>query len=205
MTVYFYLRHLRLKVLNAPYREIAHLTNVALGTVGWVINDLKQGKFLVEYNKLRQLKNIPKLIDKWIDGYLEKLRPKLFIGLFRADSSLWVRDGRSNIVKYKAEVGGEIAAEILSENLKPEIATIYLAQDAGNKLMVDNRFRKDSTGNILIFKAFWNIENKKENNDHLNNVVHPLIAYADLLATHDQRNIETARIIYDKYLTKITK
>jgi hypothetical protein len=195
------------KLINASYREIASLTHVSLGAVGWVINDLKQGKFLNEYNKLRQLKDIPKLIDKWVDGYLEKLRPKLFVGMFSTDKKDWTRDVSLNITKYNAKFGGETAAKILTANLKPEITTIYLTQDTSNKLMIDNRFRKDSQGNILVFEAFWTIENSqvKKNKSKLNNTVHPLIVYADLLATHNPRNIETARILYDKYLSKIAK
>ena len=191
------------KLVNAPYREIADVSEVALGSVGWVINDLKQGNYLIEYNKHRRLNNISKLTIKWVDAYIEKLRPKLFIGLFSTDKLNWLE----NIVKYKAKLGGETAAEILTGHLKPEVTTIYLNQDNNNKLMLENRLRKDKKGKILVFKSFWNNENIQASTTikDLNKIVHPLIIYADLIATQEQRNIETARIIYDKYLPQITK
>lgn len=33
-----------------------------------------------------------------------------------------------------------------------------------------------------------------------NDAVPPLLAYADLMATTDSRNLETARMIHDRYL-----
>lgn len=193
------------KLINTSYREIASVTGVALGIVGWTINDLKQSRFLIEYNKSRQLKNIPKIINKWVDGYLEKLRPKLYLGLFSTDKHDWLLNKEKNITNYNAHLGGETAAAILTGNLKPEITTLYLDQDGNTKLLADNRFHRDPTGNILVFKAFWSSDIIQVDKSRIETIVHPLIIYADLLATQDPRNLETARIIYDKHLTKITQ
>ena len=48
--------------------------------------------------------------------------------------------------------------------------------------------------NVKIFKKFW------ENEDVNNNVVHPLLAYTDLINKGDRRCTETAQKIYDEYL-----
>ena len=69
--------------------------------------------------------------------------------------------------------------------------------------MIDNRLRKDPNGNIKIYKAFQ--ENKKNDQLKLNDIVDPIIIYADLLATGDPRNLETARIIYDQYITGLVR
>ena len=80
-------------LINAPYRNIAEVAGVALGTVGRVFNDLKNGDYLVEYNKKnRRLKNKKKLMDKWVDAYLEKLRPKLLLGTFTAGNDFWWKE-----------------------------------------------------------------------------------------------------------------
>ena len=47
---------------------------------------------------------------------------------------------------------------------------------------------------VKIFKKFW------ENEDVNNNVVHPLLAYTDLINKGDRRCTETAQKIYDEYL-----
>lgn len=195
-------------ILNAPYREIANITGVALGTVGWVINDLKDGRFLVEYERHnRRLRNIKKLLDKWVDAYLEKLRPKLFVGTFAADDDYWFLDVDEGIVEYGARWGGETAAAKLTGHLKPEITTVYLPKDGNTRFLVDNNFRKDPKGNIEVYKAFWDIDDfhfDMERPD-LTDIVHPLIVYADLLARADPRNLETARIVYDKELVKLIR
>ncbi len=195
-------------LLNKPYRDIANITGVALGTVGWVINDLKQGRYLVEYGRHeRRLKNIKKLLDKWVDAYLEKLRPKLYVGTFATDGNYWFLDVDEGIVEYGARWGGETAAAKLTGHLKPEITTIYLPKDGNNKFLAEHRFRKDPNGNIEVYKAFWDIDDFRFELDRfdLTDIVHPLIIYADLLATGDPRNLETARIIYDKELTRLIR
>ena len=40
-----------LELLNAPYRNIAHVADVALGTVGWIMRDLKELGYLIETKK----------------------------------------------------------------------------------------------------------------------------------------------------------
>ncbi len=67
------------------------------------------------------------------------------------------------------------------------------------QLFADQRMRKNPEGNIQVYKAFWN-EGLNYQHDDVD-IVDPLIVYADLLGTGDVRNLETARMIYDKELT----
>ncbi len=188
------------KLIDAPYREIANISGVALGTVGWVINDLKLGGYLVAFDeKKRRLTNKKHLLNKWVDAYLEKLRPKLFLGNFSAEDDSWWMKLDKNIVDYGTLWGGEIAASKLTGYIKPEKVILYRPKEGNNKLFADNRFRKDPNGNIQVFQAFWDIDEKHILNS--SGLVEPLIVYADLLATGDSRNLETARVLYDKELT----
>ena len=191
-------------LVNAPYREIAAIADVALGTVGWVINDLKLGGFLIEPPiKKRRLKNIKKLFDRWVDAYLERLRPKLLEGTFTADKDDWWRDLDYRIVDYGARWGGEVAAAKLTGYIKPEEVTVYLPKTGGEQLLRDHRFRKEPNGNIQVYRAFWD-ENQNYQNDDAD-IVDPMIVYADLIATGDDRNIDTARKIYEKEFTEFVR
>jgi hypothetical protein len=62
------------------------------------------------------------------------------------------------------------------------------------QLLMGFRMQYDPHGNAEILKKFWNEEiNRKIRPD-----IAPLIVvYADLLATGDARNLETARLLYD--------
>jgi len=71
-------------LLNRPYREIAAATNVAVGTVGWVVNALKAGKYIYEDGKIkkRRIINYQKLLDRWTAAWPEKLKPNLLLGKY---------------------------------------------------------------------------------------------------------------------------
>lgn len=196
------------ELVNAPYREIAEKAGVAVGTVGWVLNGLKAADLIRDKGKKqeRRIVNYQKLLDRWVEAYPEKLRPKQLIGEFIADDAYWWKN--IDIRKYDAYWGGEIAAAKYTDYLKPQVATVYLHDIALTRLLVDARLRKatdwtgEKAGTVIIYRKFWpekmiepDIETRKE-------LVHPILAYTDLVATGDTRNIEVARRIYDEYITR---
>ncbi len=184
-------------LLNANYRQIAKAAGVALGTVGWAMYDLRGLGYLIERGKLkRKLVNKRKLLDAWVTAYAHQLRPKLFVGRFRAPRPDWWQnvDWRH----FNAFLGGEAAAAKLTDYLKPERTTIYAAGDV-NPLVLKYHLRKDTAGDVELIKAFWHFDDQGNYPD----LVPPLLVYADLLATAKDRNIETGKLIYDQYLTRL--
>ena len=188
-------------MVNAPYRDIAEQAGVALGTVGWVMRDLKGDGYLVNRGDNRTLRNYEKLLQRWIEAYPEKLKPKLFIGQFLAENNDWWKD--IQIKKYGTFWGGEIAAAKYTNYLQPEIATIY-TQDTTRltELFKTARLRKLDEWTtvrgmkIYIYNTFWNIDEAEQD------LVDPVLAYADLIATGDPRNHEVAREIYGRYIAE---
>ena len=188
------------KMLNAPYREIANKAGVALGAIGEVIKDLKQGGYLVDIKgKARRLTRKEKWLEKWVDAYLEKLRPKLEVGTFKAENPMWWKKVESDITTHGAKFGGEVAAHKIAGYLIPQEITIYLETGDGTDLFKDYRFRKDPKGDIHVYRAFWSIDRntpKIRETDFVN----PLITYADLIGTGDIRNLEAAEeLIGDEF------
>jgi hypothetical protein len=184
-------------LLNANYRQIAKAAGVALGTVGWAMYDLRGLGYLIERGKLkRKLVNKRKLLDAWVTAYAQQLRPKLFVGRFRAPRPDWWQnvDWRH----FNAFLGGEAAAAKLTDYLKPERTTIYAAGDV-NPFVLKYHLRKDTAGDVELIKAFWHFDDQGNYPD----LVPPLLVYADLLATAKDRNIETGKLIYDQYLTRL--
>lgn len=181
---------------NKPYREIAIKADVALGTVGWIMYDLRRMGYLIdEVPKNRRLVRKDNLLNRWVAAYPEQLRPKKMIGRFRADNQYWWEG--ADLKEIDALWGGELAANIMTEYLKPQIITVYAKQPIG-RFLLKNRLKNDFTGNIEILEKFW----KFEQDNLRNNLVPALLIYADLMATGDTRNIETARIIYEKKLSE---
>lgn len=184
-------------LVNAPYRDVAKAAKVALGAVGWVMRDLKEmGYLLIMGKRGQKLANKKKLLERWVIAYAEKLRPKLIIGKYKTLNQDWYKDVLLN--NYQGYWGGEVAAAKLKTFLKPEKVTIYTVEINTN-LLLDNRLRKDPKGNIEFLKFFWNAE-YIGHNWGINDLVPPILIYADLLATGEARNIETAEIIYEQEL-----
>ena len=186
-------------LVTAPYRDIARATDVALGTVGWVVTNLKELGYLVDMGKRgRQLVNREKLLDRWVTTYPEQLRPRLLIGRFGTTETDWWKD--APLPDFKAYWGGEVAARKLTQYLKPEIITIY-AREPTAELQLTHKLRKDPDGDIELLRVFWDV--KWDWVDRA--LVPPLLVYADLLATGDPRNIETAKLIYERELTRLVR
>lgn len=59
---------------------------------------------------------------------------------------------------------------------------------------------KDEHGNLEVLQKFWDFEFSQV--DKQVALVPPLLIYADLIATADVRNIETAQIIRERFLDK---
>jgi len=187
-----------------PYRKIAVLTNAALGTVGWVIQDLKQMGYLIDMGK-RGLRLVKKrnLLDRWVATYPELLRPKKLVGNYVAGDTDWWKD--KELAKFQAFWGGEVAAAFLTKYLKPEVVTIYVKEPPG-RLLLAHGLRNEPTGNIEIINIFWNYEYLWQDRPGLyGDLVHPILIYADLMATGNARNIETAEIIYERELTRFIR
>lgn len=185
------------QLVNAPYRDIAQTAEVALGTVGWVIKDLIEMGHIVDMGKRgRRLKDQKKLLERWLTAYPEQLRPKQETGRYRAlDPEWWQAADMHNLQAYW---GGEVAADRLTDYLKPEIITVYVMEKWAAKLKLTHKLCKDPKGNIEILHTFWDVENEFNRTD----LVNPILIYADLMASGDPRNIETAQLIYEQELAE---
>jgi hypothetical protein len=193
------------EMLNAPYRQIEKVAGIALGTIGWIFYDLESRGFTIggKQKTNRKLIRPEKLIQEWVTNYPIKLRSKLNPQKFRAPDQNWWKN--IEITDYKAQWGGEVAADKLTNYLKPNFFTIYLQGKDTKKnmarLVIDNRLIPDPQGNIEILEEFWHFDDKITLPDQMQQeTVPPLLIYADLVATNDPRNLETAKIIYKKYL-----
>lgn len=200
------------QLVDATYREIAERTDVALGTIGRVLKGLVEAGYIVDRGKgkERRLINKSKLLDRWVEAYPEKLRPKQRVGEFVADDPNWWKQIHPE--KFGAYWGGEIAAAKYTDYLKPQTVILYIPEHTGKKLLAKARLRKLKEGEvgipniIRVYRPFWPAgdEDRYHSNKgvEIPGVVNPILAYADLIATGDSRNLETARMIYEQYIAE---
>jgi hypothetical protein len=185
-------------LLNAPYREIVRATGVALGAVGWVFSDLRERGYIAGGMRKgdRRLLEPQRLFEEWVTHYSTRLRPKLHPKRFRAMTPDWWQ--HADVTPYGAQWGGEVAAAKLTGYLKPETVTLYVCpeHDRANvaRLVAAHTLRADPRGDIAMLDTFWNWPGDPEHPD----IVPPILVYADLMATHDPRNLDAARVLYDR-------
>jgi len=184
---------------NKPYRDIATQADVALGTVGWLMRDLKERGYLLDMGKKgNKIMQREALLQRWVETYPDRLKPKLEMGRFQGERDWWT------FPKQIPEIGlwgGEVAANRLTQYLKPQMATVYTTEKDLNKFLLENKLKKDPQGNVEILKKFWGPGNNFQHEE----LVHPILVYADLVATGNERNKETARMIYEQHIAGLVR
>ncbi|SAK63759.1 type IV toxin-antitoxin system AbiEi family antitoxin [Caballeronia ptereochthonis] len=184
-------------LLERGYRDIAQIARVSHGTVQNAVRALVEHRDVFERPDGRglQFADRERLIDEWVTLYPRQLRESLVLGRYRADSNDWWRDVPG--LPGQCQFGGEPAAAILTEYLKPATVTAYCADAVPREWIMQARLRPDPAGNVEFLRA----PVKLAPVDGLPpNVVAPLLVYADLVGSGDPRNLETARMLRERYL-----
>jgi len=73
---------------NKSYRDIAAAATVALGTVGWLMRELKESGYLLDMgDRGKKIVQREKLFQRWVAEYPEKLKRKQFIGRYQGEKN----------------------------------------------------------------------------------------------------------------------
>ena len=180
--------------VNLPFRELASLTHLSLGSVSVIFQELTQKGF-VSKAKERILLDKEALLKRWLIAYSEVLRPKLIMKRMRPLSTSFYKEWSTldlSIISTQTQWGGEPAGCILTKNITPATYTIYTDtpwQNIGKTLGLI----PDEEGRIEILSHFSTEEPGK--------TVSPLLVYADLMISGDSRNREVAKIIENNELS----
>ena len=181
--------------VNYTYRQIAGIASVSLGAIKPVISALKENGYLLDVNKDRMmLNNRKQLLEHWLIGYANILKPSLFVGtyLFR-QTDQW----KTLELPEGAIWGGEPAGDYLTNYLNPQQWTIYFNENKGEPIKKLRLIPKDD-GNLKIYQKFF--APMFQGWQNLSAPV--LVTYADLIITGDARCIETAQMLYENHLAK---
>lgn len=185
----------------APQRKLAAAANVALGAVPGLLSDLQTAGHVATLRKQRRFLGTKRLLDEWAQGYARRLRPKTLQATFVTDTFDAWRDWP--IDHAAVRWGGEPAAALLTDYLRPGVLTLY-TERLPPRLLVEQRLRKEGHAGSQRYveerRPFWgalDIETPRTD------VVPPVLVYADLLATGDGRCMETAQMVYERHLAQL--
>lgn len=187
--------------INLPYRELATRAGVAHGTVGWVMPDLQQQGFMTELKGkrgTRRLYETERLLALWVDAYARQLRPRTLLGRYYVATL----DGWQGwpLAAHEAQWGGEPAAALLTQYLKPGELTLYADKLPGLLAGKYSFVKEPDVGHqavVEVRRRFWNFPQGDGEA-----CVPPVLVYADLLATGDARCIETAKRLYEEHVVR---
>ncbi|TXD83637.1 hypothetical protein ESY86_08850 [Subsaximicrobium wynnwilliamsii] len=178
------------QLINDTQRDIAAITNVALGNIPLIIHGLLKTNFILRLNKNEYIINdYEALLNKWITEFEQTLKPTLFKQRFRFQNE--IQDWRAiQLNQEKTVWGGEPAGDILTNHLRPEKFILY-TKETVKDLMLNYRLIPDDNGNIWAYDLFWN--------GQFNETTAPKeLVYAELMIGNDKRSKETANIILNE-------
>jgi hypothetical protein len=119
--------------------------------------------------------------------YPTVLRPKLVKERYRLKG-----DWQELVYNHHKTVwGGEPAADLLTNHLRPEKFILYTKENRTD-LIKNYRLMPDINGEVEVLEMFWEQKDEK--------TAPPLLVYADLMLEGGKRNKETAEIIYNEYI-----
>lgn len=192
------------------YREIAKAAGVALGSIAVVMRELKGKGYLLEEGRDEwRLTQKRKLLDLWVEGYGARLRPDLFIGRYQPSEARLEETAqslRSELADRKIAwaLTGGFAADILIHHFRGEQLCFY-AQDWPVEITRKLKWLPSERGTVTVLRKFsplvaFNLESPASQP-----IAHPLLVYAELIFQGRERELETAKILYDRYLTTLVK
>ena len=178
--------------INYSYRKLGEISGVSIDTVGRVYRELVRDKYLVKINSRKyKILDFDRLFKDWVTLFNKTLRPKLKKRSFKFANEQPLHALLAT--NFKGKIGGELAAEKLSNFNIAENANIYV-EGSLVELALELGLRPDKDGKITMIEQFW-----KDNPDDQGRFVGLPLLYADLISNPKPRNLETAKLIFDKY------
>jgi hypothetical protein len=175
--------------INTNYRQLATLAGISLGMVSKAFDYLESKRLYRQSKQGRRLIDPETLTAQWIREYAVELRPKLKT-LVLEENDNW----RKRHLEPGECWGGEAAANILSDSyLHPEHIQLFTPLPLSYR-KESLGLRSHPKGNFHLTSAFWG----EDFTPTTRGIV--LLSIAELMASQDDRNIETAGLLNDRYL-----
>lgn len=179
--------------VKLPYRKIQELSNVSLGSITIVMNELEISGYILKTKNGKFLKRRKELLNRWIIGYSDKIKPKTIVGKMKFRDTNTKRSWRNIALPDGYFWGAEAAAELIDGYLIAEHLVIY-----GKNIipLVKIGLVPDNDGDVIIYDNIFHQSNETSS-------ISSLLTYADLMISGNSRNIEAAQRIYENELQYI--
>lgn len=188
------------------YRKLAKGSGAALGSVSIVVRELKARGYLIQRGADDwRLTRKKELLDLWVGGYGGRLRPKLVIGRYQppeTDLSATLSRLQSELGEMSWALTGGFAADLLTRHYRGDQLSFFV-QEWPADLLRRLKWLPSEQGPVTVLRQFsplvvFNLEKPRTSP-----VAHPLLVYVELVFQGKERERETAKILYDRYLAAL--
>jgi hypothetical protein len=192
------------QIVNLPQRAIGHEAGVALGTVTIVMRELREAGYIEQIGpKTYRLANKKPLFDKWVDGYMERLRPKLFVNRFMPkirDLDQCMEQARKILAdnQKKWAITGEYAADLLTHYYRGPNLTLFI-KEWTDDLLLELDWIPAKNGPITVLDGFGLGIFTGPVVKGIN-LAPELLIYAELLTVKDDRTLDVAARLYNQFI-----
>lgn len=186
-------------LLNASARDMARASGVSLGTASNVLRRVEHDRIIVRTKSKRHLVRRDDLVERWIAGYAETLRPQLLAGRFDTpDEDLPTLEDRLAALLGPEETwawGGAAAAFRLTKHYRSDETVLHVAA-ASNDLPKRLKAIPRRSGRLVLLGVPGPLAFRGQ----VPHTVHPLLVYTELILTGSDRAREAAAELRERFL-----
>lgn len=171
------------ELVESPLRDIAECAGVSVGMAKETLDTLRTTGFLEQLGSRRRVVRAGELLDLWAAAYPGSLGRANRLFVASGDVHAW-----SAPEGLPVAVSGEQA--VPDDIRNPESLVLYVdtvEPELPTELLIHNRWHRDAHGSIVIRKLFW-----RNLPDQRPGLAPAALIYADLLASHEPRQLEVA-------------
>jgi hypothetical protein len=187
-------------LLNVSTRDLARASCVSLGTASNVLRRLEHDRVVVQTKSKRHLVRRDDLVERWIAGYAETLRPQLLAGRFQTPD----KDPRTLEDRVAALLGregtwawgGAAAAFRLTRHYRSD-ETVLHVEAAASDLPRRLKALPHQSGRLILLGVPGPLAFRGK----APHTVHPLLIYTELVLTGSDRAREAASELRERFLS----
>lgn len=193
---------------SMSYRELAKASSVALGSVAQVLQELKEKGFFQQKGRNEWiLTRRRELFDFWLGRYGDVLRPKLFVGRFQSpepdlDETLARWRKKADAARIGWALTGGFAADLLTRHFRGDQLALFVSEWPA-ELARSLKWLPSSHGPVTVLRQFSPLVVFPSKEPSEVPVAHPLLVYAELVLQGRERELEAAKLMYDRYLASL--
>jgi hypothetical protein len=186
---------------GAPIRSLAEAAGVGKTAAADLMQRLREEGLLLRDKAGSRIVHPGVLLDRWVAGYADKLRPRLLVGRFRgaiSEPRIFEQAVETTLTDFEWAWGGATAGYRLTQHYQSATTTLHVAAPTARmQRQLGLLPSKDGPIVILGTPGRLGLEGPAPH------VAHPLLVYSELVLEGDERALEAASEIRGQFLGQI--